>query len=176
MRPRTLSQHHLRIHAAYSSTLGVDLGMLNYSKSSKRGPSGVLEGGKTCWPSDVCRRSNVRAQTGKNLQTNVFNAGFFFACENSYTKSVGNTTFWFLGHSLLFGISLFLMNILRLSISRHCITSLSMWFQRALPRRFGDDVGVTVLRAIDITHSYTGICARDAGSTRPWTTTRKMQP
>lgn len=82
MPPRTLSQHHLRIDAAYSSTLGVDLGMLNYSKSSKRGPSGVWKGEKPVGHRTFAGATYARKRE-KDMQTNVFNAGFFFACEDS---------------------------------------------------------------------------------------------
>lgn len=175
MRPRTLSQHHLRIHAAYSSTLGVDLGMLNYSKSSKRGPSGVWKGekpvGHRTFAAGATYARKREKPANERLQRRIFFCLWKFVYkisgQHNFLVSRSFPSFWYI---------FVLMNILRLSISRRCITSLSMWFQRALPRRFGDDVGVTVLRAIDITHSYTGICARDAGSTRPWTTTRKMQP
>lgn len=124
-------------------------------------------------PPEQRTRANGKKPANERLQRRIFFCLWKFVYKISgqhnflVSRSRSFPSFWYI---------FVLMNILRLSISRRCITSLSMWFQRALPRRFGDDVGVTVLRAIDITHSHTGICARDAGSTRPWTTTRKMQP
>ena len=113
---RTLNQQHLCIHFAYSSTLGVDLGILN-SKFE------VIK---------------ARSKRGRRRQHGIFCGPVKIHIQNQRAPQF----FLFLRHSLLFGIQYLRFNehfheyFLDIQ-TQVCFGSLSMWLQRTLaPEKF----------------------------------------